>query len=146
MVRVKRKGAYEYDLDWHQNHSALVVPKVAEKVLLEGAPIRSTVEQWPDLMDFMLRTKLPRSSQLIMERDGSTIELQRITRYYIAKDGGRLFKIMPPLARKPGEWRRIGVESGWGVHVCNDIRDAGQVPVDCEYYIREVEKLVNRLA
>ena len=128
--KVKRKGAYEHDLEWHQNHSALVVPKVAEKVLLEGAPIRETVERWPDLMDFMLRTKVPRSSQLIMERligpeITETTELQRITRYYIAKGGGRLFKIMPPLARKPGEWRRIGVESGWGVHVCNDIRDAG---------------------
>lgn len=144
--KVKRKGAYEHDLEWHQNHSALVVPKVAEKVLLTGAPIRESVEQWPDLMDFMLRTKVPRSSQLIMERDGQTTELQRITRYYIAKGGGRLFKIMPPLARKPGEWRRIGVESGWGVHVCNDIRDAGQVPVDFDYYVREVEKLVNGLA
>ena len=146
MGSVKRKGRYEYELEWHQNHSALVVPKVAEKVLLEGAPIRESVEQWPDMMDFMLRTKVPRSSQLIMERDGQTIELQRITRYYIAKGGGRLSKIMPPLARKPGEWRRTGDESGWGVHVCNDIRDAGQVPVDFDYYVREVEKLVNGLA
>ena len=144
--KVKRKGAYEHDLEWHQNHSALVVPKVAEKVLLTGAPIRESVERWPDMMDFMLRTKVPRSSQLIMEREGQTIELQRITRYYIAKGGGRLFKIMPPLARKPGEWRRIGVESGWGVHVCNDIRDAGQVPVDHDWYVREIEKLVNGLA
>ena len=144
--KVKRKGAYEHDLEWHQNHSALVVPKVAEKVLLTGAPIRESVERWPDMMDFMLRTKVPRSSQLIMEREGQTIELQRITRYYIAKGGGRLFKIMPPLAKKPGEWRRIGVESGWGVHVCNDIRDAGQVPVDHDWYVREIEKLVNGLA
>lgn len=144
---VKRKGAYEHDLEWHQNHSALVVPKVAEKVLLEGAPIRETVEQWPDLMDFMLRTKVPRSSTLQIEYpSGPGTELQRITRYYIAKGGGRLFKIMPPLARKPGEWRRIGVESGWGVHVCNDIRDAGQVPVDFAWYIQEIEKLVNVLA
>lgn len=146
MGQVKRKGRFEYNLQWHQNHSALVVPKVAEKVLLEGAPIRETVERWPDMMDFMLRTKVPWSSQLIMERDGQTIELQRITRYYIAKGGGRLFKIMPPLAKNPGVWRRIGVESGWGVHVCNDIRDAGQVPVDHDWYVREIEKLVNGLA
>lgn len=145
--KVKRKGAYEHDLEWHQNHSALVVPKVAEKVLLEGAPIRESVERWSDLMDFMLRTKVPRSSTLQIEyHDGEGDQLQRVTRYYIAKGGGRLFKIMPPLARKPGEWRRIGVESGWGVHVCNDIRDAGQVPVDFDYYVREVEKLVNGLA
>jgi hypothetical protein len=48
---------------------------------------------------------------------------------------------MPPLAKKPGEWRKIGVESGWGVQPCNDIRDAGKLPVDFDYYVREVEKL-----
>lgn len=135
--KVKRKGAYEHDLEWHQNHSALVVPKVAEKVLLEGAPIRETVEQWPEMMDFMLRTKVPRSSFLTCGDQ----RIQNITRYYIAKGGGHLFKWMPPLKGKE-EWRRIGVESGWGVQVCNDIRDAGRLPVDFDYYVREVEKLV----
>lgn len=142
----KRKGAYEWDVQWHQNASALVVPKVAEKVLVEGAPIRETIEQWPDIMDFMLRTKVPRSSYLAIEYPGQQPQqLQNITRYYIAKDGGRLFKWMPPLKGKT-EWRKIGVESGWGVHVCNDIREAGKAPVDFDYYVREVEKLCLRLA
>jgi len=142
----KRKGAYEYKVGWHQNAGGLVVPKVAEKVLVEGAPIRETVEQWPDIMDFMLRTKVPRSSHLGIERDGVTVRLQNTTRYYIAKGGGRLFKWMPPLAKKPGEWRKIGIESGWGVQVCNDIKDAGKLPVDFDYYVREVEKLCLGLA
>jgi hypothetical protein len=137
----KRKGAYEYNMGWHQNAGGLVIAKVAEKVLVEGAPIRQTVEQWPDIMDFMLRTKVPRSSRLALERDGVTSQLQNTTRYYIAKGGGRLFKWMPPLAKKPGEWRKIGVESGWGVQVCNDIKDAGKLPVDFDYYVQEVEKL-----
>jgi hypothetical protein len=139
--KVKRKGAYEYDLDWHQNHSALVVPKVAEKVLIEGAPIRETVESWPEIMDFMLRTKVPRSSYLAIDEGGQKRQLQNITRYYIAEGGGRLFKFMPPLKGKH-EWRQIGVESGWGVQVCNDISDAGKSPIDYEYYICQIEKLV----
>ena len=142
----KRKGAYEYNMGWHQNAGGLVIAKVAEKVLVEGAPIRQTVEQWPDIMDFMLRTKVPRSSHLGLERDGVTVRLQNTTRYYIAKGGGRLFKWMPPLAKKPGEWRKIGVESGWGVQVCNDIKDAGKLPVDFDYYVQEVEKLCLGLA
>jgi hypothetical protein len=145
MARLKRKGAYEYEVQWHQNAGGLVVPKVAEKVLVEGAPIRETVENWPDIMDFMLRTKVPRSSHLALEVDGVTKRLQNITRYYIAKDGGRLFKWMPPLKGKQ-EWRKIGVESGWGVQVCNDIRDAGKLPIDFDYYVREVEKLCLALA
>ena len=143
---VKRKGAYEWDMEWHQNHGALVVAKVSEKVLTEGAPIRQTVEQWPEIMDFMLRTKVPRSSYLALEHDGVTVQLQNITRYYIAKDGGRLFKWMPPLAKNPGQWRKIGVESGWGVLPCNDVAEAKKLPVDFDYYIREVEKLCLGLA
>jgi DNA polymerase elongation subunit (family B) len=142
---VKRKGAYEYDMEWHQNAGGLVIAKVAEKVLLENAPIRQTLEQWPDMMDFMLRTKVPRSSYLAIEHDGVTKQLQNITRYYIAQDGGRLFKWMPPLKGKQ-EWRKIGVESGWGVQPCNDIRDAGKLPIDFDYYVREVEKLCLGLA
>jgi hypothetical protein len=142
----KRKGAYEYKVGWHQNAGGLVVPKVAEKVLVEGAPIRETVEQWPDIMDFMLRTKVPRSSHLAIEWDNQPPQkIQNITRYYICEGGGRLFKYMPPLKGKT-EWRKIGVESGWGVQVCNDINDAGKSPVDFDYYVREVEKLCLGLA
>ncbi len=156
--KVKRIGAYEWKhekdggrLRWDQNHSCLVVPKVAEKVLLEGAPIRETVEQWPDLYDFLSRVKVPRTSRLVgvhqFPEHGEVGEspLPNTTRYHIAKDGVRLIKIMPPLKGKT-EYRRIGVESGWNVRVCNDIKDADRSLVDHEYFIREIEKLVNRLS
>lgn len=141
MGRIKRKGCFEWDVGWHQNAGGLVIPKVAEKVLVEGAPIRQTVENWPHLHDFMLRIKVPRSSYLQWGED----QVQNTTRYYIAKDGKPLTKWMPPLAKKPDEWRRIGVESGWGVQVCNDIKDA-TLPVDFDYYINEIEKLTLGLA
>jgi hypothetical protein len=132
---VKRKGAYEYVTSWHQNAGGLVIPKVAEKVLVEGAPIRKTVENWPDKLDFMLRTKVPRSSYLQWGEQ----QVQNITRYYIAREGKPLTKWMPPLKGKT-EWRKIAVESGWNVQVCNDLDDA-TLPIDYEYYIKEVEKL-----
>lgn len=147
--KVKRKGAYEYEMEWHQDHSALVVPKVAEKVLLEGAPIRETVENWPDIMDFMLRVKVPRSSSLVIEyRENGTEQqypLQNTTRYLITKTGGHLFKQMPPLKGKE-LWRQIGVEAGWKVTPCNDITEARGARVDFDWYVQEVEKLVNGLS
>jgi hypothetical protein len=131
----KFKGAYMYKRGWHQDHSAMVIPKVAEKVLLDGAPIRETVINWPDKMDFMLKVKVPRTSHLMIDDK----PLQRITRYYVSTEGGSLFKWMPPLKGKT-EWRKIGVECGWKVTPCNDIKDA-VAPIDYEYYIQEVEKL-----
>ena len=131
----KRKGRYEWKVGWHQNAGGLVIPKVAEKVLVEDAPIRQTVENWPDRMDFMLRTKVPRNSYLQWGDE----QVQNITRYYIAKGGKPLKKWMPPLKGKT-EWRQIAVNSGWTVQVCNDIKDA-VLPIDYEYYINEVEAL-----
>ena len=146
--KVKRKGAYEYEMEWHQDHSALVVPKVAEKVLLEGAPIRETVENWPDIMDFMLRVKVPRSSNLVIEyRENGTEQqfpLQNTTRYLITKTGGHLFKQMPPLKGKE-LWRQIGVEAGWKVTPCNDVSEARGARVDYSYYAEQVERLCNQM-
>ena len=58
-------------------------------------------------------------------------ELQILDSYqnetYVNGQAGSLYKQHPPLvnaARKPGEWRQIGVESGWNVQVCNRIEDA----------------------
>ena len=133
--KVKRKGAYEYQLSWHQNASALIVPKVSEKVLLDQAHIRNTIENWEDKMDFMLRTKAPRSSYI---KWGDQI-VQNTTRYYIAREGKTLTKHMPPLKNNT-EFRKISIESGWNVQVCNSIEDA-VLPIDYEYYINEVEKL-----
>ena len=137
---VKRKGAYEWGALWHQDASALVIPKMAEKVLLEGVPIRETVEQWPDRMDFMLRAKVPRSSYLQWGEQ----QVQNTSRYYVAKGGKPLRKWMPPLKGKT-EWRGIGIQSGWGVQVCNNIKDA-VLPVEFDFYVREIEKLTLRLA
>jgi hypothetical protein len=137
---VKRKGAYEWKTGWHQNAGGLVIPKVAEKVLVDDAPIRETVRSWTDLHDFMLRVKVPRSSHLLWGEE----RVQNTTRYYIAKAGKPLTKVMPPLKNKT-EWRRIGVESGWNVQVCNDIKDA-VLDVDYDYYVQEIEKLTLGLA
>lgn len=139
---VKRKGAYEYKTEWHQDASALVVQKVAEQVLVYNKPIRETVENWTGVMDFMMRVKVPRSSYLAIEKDGQTSQLQNTTRYLITKTGGRLFKFMPPLKGKT-EWRKIGVESGWNVTPWNNIENPPEDwNIDYDYYIREVEKLV----
>ena len=136
--RVKRKGAYEYEIGWHQDASALVVPKVAEKVLVEGAPIRQTVENWPDLYDFMLRIKVPRSGYL----QWGDMQVQNTTRYIVTRDGKPLTKWLPPTKAKPDKWRPFAQEAGYKVTVCNNIKDATGVDIDYSYYVQEVEKLV----
>ena len=135
--KLKRKGAYEYNLDWHQNASSLVVPKVTEKVLIEGAPIRETVINWVDKYDFMLRTKVPRSGFLAL----GDKQIQNVSRYYVAHGKESLWKWLPPLKNKT-EWRKFAIQSGRTVQVCNNIEDSEVLPIDYDYYVNEIEKLV----
>jgi len=139
--KVKRKGAYEYEREWHQNQSALVVPKAAEANLLHDIPIRQFIENHPDVYDFMLRAKVPRSSKLVWVVDGTDHPLPNLTRYYVSQEGGSLVKIMPPLAKAPNEWRRINVQSGRVVTPCNRLTIRNRPPIDYGYYIDEAEKL-----
>ena len=98
---VKRKGAYEYDnLGWHQNQSSLVIPMAVEHELLGLGTIENFIESHANKFDFMLRTKVPRSSRLVMVVDDEDVLQQNICRYYPSKDGGKLVKIMPPLEKK----------------------------------------------
>jgi hypothetical protein len=145
--KVKRKGAYQYeDLGWHQNQSSLVIPKAAEALMLHGTPletfIREAASDNDNKWDFMLRTKVPRSSRLVMVMDDeSEVQLQNICRYYPCKTGGKLIKIMPPLEEGKDE-RRLSIDSSWKVRECNDVTEFSFDDLDFDYYIQEAEKLV----
>lgn len=180
--KLKRKGAYEYELEWHQNQSALVVQKAAEAALVDGEDIRHFITGHSDPLDFMLRTKVPRNSRLEWELGSfGAHRLQNITRYYISNQGGTLTKVMPPPAGKehqviyvyrqpdgteieartkteikqaekkgtyarvftrPTPERRIGINTGWLVTPCNDLRGVTEFDFNYEWYIAEAEKLV----
>lgn len=105
-MKIKRKGAYEYDnLDWNKNFSALVIPKAAEHALVYGGDIEEFIRNHEDIYDFLKRTKVPRSSRLVLcESRGvvdptNEIQVQNICRYYISNEGHYLTKIMPPLPK-----------------------------------------------
>jgi hypothetical protein len=142
--KLKRKGAYEYELDWHQNHSSLVVQKAVEAHLVHDADLREFIENHDDIFDFFLRTKVPRSSKLMLRKDGSDTQIQNVTRYYISTNGGKLIKIMPPLKDKT-EWREIGINKSWLATPCNLV-DTDSLPnINFDFYVQEALKMVEPL-
>lgn len=142
--KVKRKGAYEYDVEWHQNHSALVVKKAAEAAIVHGADIREFLECHADDHDFLLRTKVPRSSMLLADYGfGLTETVQNVSRYYISRTGPVLVKMMPPLPKSPDKWRKISVNKGLSVALCNTFRGIDRSNLDLGWYEEQAMKLVN---
>jgi hypothetical protein len=201
--KLKSKGAYVHktkqsqgndwtpnDMDWHQNYSALIIPKAAEFALVHGQDIEDFIINHDNIFDFMLRTKINKSDNLML----GNVELQRVTRYYISKVGGSLIKVSPPAkGYKVGSWKRAsgltdeyynavidelvavenshdldingipwdarintknrskykiretGINVGWLVSECNDIKKADKSNINFDYYINEAKKLVNPL-
>jgi hypothetical protein len=144
--KVKRKGAYQYeDLGWHQNHGGLIVQKAACAAMLEDKDVEEFIREHAkdpaNKYDFLLRAKIPRSMQLVMDMpDGTVKPLQNVCRYYVSPGGGKLRKIMPP---KEGaeEDREVSLESGRTVKVCNNILDYDG-DLDYDYYVSEAKKLI----
>lgn len=178
--KVKRKGAYCYgdDLDWNQNFSSPIVSMAAEAALVHGTDIREFIELHPNVMDFMLRTKVPRSSKLAVTIEGEEHFVPNIVRYAITTDGYPLTKIMPPAGEEGeykraskltdhffneifemvglGAWderihtknkskyetRRMSINTGWLVSICNNIQSANNLNINYDWYVQEAEKLV----
>ena len=154
---LKTNGRYEYrdaffdpdqqGLAMHQNKSALVIKRAAVLKITEGIPVERTIRSCKDPFDFMLRTKVPRTSRLVTryyENDGRSytdVFEQNITRYYISEKGGKLIKCMPPLEGKEGE-REIGIDAAWLVKTANNI-DSFAWDLNYDYYIQEAQKLVD---
>lgn len=140
--KTKRKGAYQFEgLGWHQNQSSLVIQKAVEAQMLQDIPLEVFIKGHTNKYDFMLRTKVPRSSKLVMvAADGTEVQQQNICRYYACKSGGKLVKLMPPLV-DGGEDRRMSIDKEWNLKTCNNIDDfVGNI--DYDYYIAEATKLI----
>lgn len=148
--KIKRKGAYQYeDLGWHQNQSSLVIPMAAEAYMLHGTPLEEFIRNHKEKFDFCLRTKVPRSSKLVLRMtcpitdEVSEIQQQNICRYYPAKNGGKLVKLMPALEGKEDTSdRELSIDAKWNVKTCNNISDFSWDDLDYDYYIEEAQKLV----
>jgi hypothetical protein len=170
-MKIKRKGCFEYELNWHQNYSALVIPKAAEAFVLFNNDIESFIINHGCKFDFMLRTKVPRSSKLFW----GDAQIQNVSRYYVSNSGERLLKVMPPIPKngflyrldkdeqavhtkgdierlerkgyeRIGEVvikkeRHIAIQSGFVVKICNDIKRYDG-DINFAYYIEETKKMV----
>ena len=106
--KVKNKGAYEYkDLGWHKNHSSLVVAMAVDEYLTKGKDVESFIHKYDNILDFMLRVKVPRSNKLFtIDEFGVEVKEQNICRYYVSTNGRKLVKVMPALD-KPGKMAKV---------------------------------------
>jgi hypothetical protein len=141
----KKIGAYKYNLAWNQNHSSLVVQKAVEAHLLKGISIEEFIYNHRNKYDFLLNFKATRNIDLVLEKVYSLkktyVPLSNTIRYFISKNGLPLKKIIPPLNNE-AEQRVIGINVGYKVELCNNIKDFSYEFLDFDYYVKEAYKLI----
>lgn len=145
--KLKNKGAFEYkDLPHNKDQSMLIVPKAVESHLVHGKNVEEFIRSHDDVFDFMLRVKVPKSSELYLEMfDGSVEKQQNICRYYVSKDGGKLVKVMPALEGKD-EDRRMMIQAEYLCTPCNFIESIDNIKnINYNFYINEAHKLVDAI-
>ena len=143
--KIKEKGtAFTTSPDWHQNHSSLVIQKAIKAYFIDGVAPEVFIQK-ADIYDFFLRGKVKKYHKLIM-RGEEDVETQRIVRYLVTNEGVSLIKIMPPLAKKPDEWREENLEADWLCTVCNDLRGVDleelRENINYEYYLERIYKVI----
>lgn len=135
---IKRKKDFNYyELEWHKNHSMLVVPKAAEAHLTRGVNIEQFIVNHENDFDFCLAIKTKGQQKLLM--NGVQVVGKASTRYYVSKSGSQLAK-QYPVPKKPGETKIIRQHAGRNSTICNNgmmVRS----DIDYDFYIKEVEKL-----
>jgi len=142
--KFKAKGAYELSDQHHKNQSMKVVQKAVQEFLTKDISIEEFIRNHSDKYDFMLRTKIPKSFDLVSEdSEGVQQKEQNVTRYYISThpEARSLYKLMPPVKGKT-EDRKNAVNVGRKTVVCNRIEDF-KGEIDYDFYIEEAKKLVD---
>ena len=151
--KVKSKGAFEWeDLDkkkvamFHKNKSFLVIPKAIYEFFVNGTKPEDYLASNNNIFDYCGAVKA-KAGWHFEERkiiDGELInnKLQKIIRYYISNNGGKLVKCH-------NDGREIQVESGeWLQTIVNQL-DASvsfnSYDINKKYYLEEIYKQIEQI-
>lgn len=119
--KIKFKGAFEIDRDYHKNHSKRIVPLALANYFINGVVIQDTIDnhfktkeyqipiddknnyQGYGIYDFCIGSKMKGSNILnartYLSNKIEDKELHKMNRYYVSKEGVELIKKMPPLEK-----------------------------------------------
>lgn len=114
--KIKRKGAYEYKRDWHQNHSSLVIPKAVEAALVRGEDPEAFIRAHKDPWDFLARLKIGDGSHLLLDNGE---KLHGLVRYYVSETGRSAVKVMPKTTTRIHAGGHASITGQRGAYGCN---------------------------
>jgi len=157
----KCKGDFVSDFEIHKNKSAKIVPIALQLYYSKGIEIEETILNHNNIFDFCCGTKSKSDSQLVHldVKTNEELELQKVNRYYISKDGKNLLKRLKPLEGKKvtnqmdifglidDGTREQEVEAGWLTTIYNKHvnKQIEEYNINYSYYIEKANKIINNI-
>lgn len=143
----KKKGIFETKLDFHKNHSALIIPKALEQHFIYGNDYKKYILEHDDVFDFCYLAKKKSNFKLLLENKYETFsiltEQQKNLRYIISNKtdkSGYLFKYF-----NDGRVVSIGANKLIEEHNIITDKEAKHYSINYDDYINETEKIIKTI-
>lgn len=159
--KVKQKGDFVIDFELHKNKSARIIPLTLNAYFINNTLPKEFIEKHENIFDFCLGFKGKGETKIIHldKKTNTEVELQKINRFYISKDGKNLLKRLKPLEGKKvtGQIDIFGgindgtreheVEAGWLSTIYNkhSKQEIKKYNINYQYYIDKVNKIINQI-
>ena len=145
---VKLKGRFDFhDLQLHKNKSKLVIPKAIYQYFVNDILPEDYLDQNKNILDYCIGGKskgnCKQVARSIESGELSEVELQKINRYYISKEGVKIIKVNKndnrEIQLESGRWlqtvyNKMEVEPKWENYNINKI-----------YYMNAIESEINSI-
>lgn len=165
--KIKYKGCFEIDKDYHKNHSQRIVPIALTEYFLNGTPFKETVMNHMNesntniikeikegemvyfenhgIFDFCIGRKKPRGSEnrrgvknfVFVSKGEQQVILDKVIRYYIANTNDKLFKVYDDK-----ESSTEALNKGFNVTLFQEFFDKEDYNINYAYYINECNKIL----
>lgn len=141
----KFKGDFEIEKELHKNNSQTIIPMTLKEYFVNNIPYKDYITNENHIIyNFCKGVKQKSDFNLnlhyVVKGEHKIDKGQRVTRYYISKNGGNLLK-------EYNDGRQVSVEAGWKCSLLNRIEDveAKNYDIDYTYYFQEVEKIIHQI-
>jgi len=141
---IKEKGGiFLTEQDLSKAYKMPIVPKALHAYFLKGVPVKDTLKNCKDIMDFCISQKTGSNFILELHTTTKVDKLQKTNRYFISKKGGSLVK-----RDNLDKNRLIGLNTGKLATILNDYDSTvpfEEYQVDLAFYEKEVMKIVDAI-
>jgi len=140
--KVKYKGAFELDKDYHKDNSFKVIRIALSEYFINDVPVEQTIMNHKNIYDFCGRQKFNSASYGVTYEYlmGGIIPVkqQKNVRYYISKKGHKFIKHF-------NDGRQSIINEGVPVIIFNKYEEKDDYHVDYDYYIRQANKEIRNV-